>query len=615
MSGIAGCFFFNNQNGIKAEPGIIDNMLEEMTAGAAQEVRSYSNETDLCLGISNSHGVLTAKMFENSDYVFCVNGYNFNDLEIEAIATQRSGNTQISKTEILFRLYELKGSEIVNYLNGIYVIIVYNKNEHKLFIYTDRHGYEFLYYYKDETKFIFATEIKPILSRIKKTASIDSGAVCDIFNFSSVFANRTPLSQIKLLPHAAICSASPGGLTVNQYWEYPLELSQFDKDEKMLQKEAQNVLSAAVEGALTGADIAGIMLSGGLDSRLLASIAQSNHSALKAFSFSFKEVNSSEHLLAQQIADKLGLEFEYINGDEDIPLAEQVSRTLLDCDGNWGFYEFIPYIQKISARYPGIALINGFLLDTLFKSGWAFFPTKIAGRMTSDRIANLYTTIPAYVQRIMFTPDFFETVQHRKIEAVEEINANFSYDQPAEVSLRFYCLNRGRRSHNSILKAYRKYVNILLPGADYRLTDFSFKLPYEIRSSPKFYLDLICQWFPGIAQVPWDKTGKPLTMGLIKKNKIIENYLFKAKYYTQRLSHGKVDFLNKNGSFNRILRHNKEMMNQVKTILLDPGSLSRGYYKKENIELLIKNQMIGKDLSTAFKALISVEMLHRALID
>jgi hypothetical protein len=104
-------------------------------------------------------------------------------------------------------------------------------------------------------------------------------------------------------------------------------------------------------------------------------------------------------------------------------------------------------------------------------------------------------------------------------------------------------------------------------------------------------------------------------MGLHEKNKKYENLLFKTKYYSQRLSRGKVDLLNKNGSFNKMLRRNKEFMDQVKSILLDPKSVSRGYFKRENVELLIRDQMVGRDLSFAFKALISVEMMHRAMID
>ena len=98
-------------------------------------------------------------------YVLIFNGeiYNFilekRKLEKEGIEFKTN-----SDTEVLLELYKKYKSSVTNYLNGFYAFAIHDKEENTIFIARDRMGIKPLFLYEDESKLIFASELKAILA-------------------------------------------------------------------------------------------------------------------------------------------------------------------------------------------------------------------------------------------------------------------------------------------------------------------------------------------------------------------------------------------------------------------------------------------------------------------
>ena len=613
MSGIAGIYYFNQQDSKSLEHELIP-MFKAMSPGQIDDQATFIKAKYFAFGVCNSNNIHSGQFYENDDWVVSFNGRLTNSDELIKRAGFPNCDSNTSESRIIAYLFDKYLNETVEILQGIFAYAVWDKKHKQLYICTDRHGYEFIYYFQDNNRFVFASEIKPILKYLNRRIGVNIDGICDIYNFNTVFNNRTPYKNIKLLPHAAACQVYKNTLTINQYWDYPIDLDYLKNPYDKILDDAKNTIQPAVQRALNGFGNLGIMLSGGLDSRLLAAVAAQHSTNMKAFAFQHGESIDKDCDIAEQIANNLGIEFQFIQ----LPSSEfiqNIERCLMDTDGQWGFFDSLPKIIAISKLYPGIALINGFLMDTLFKSGWAFFPNKGFEKVDIEQFVNRYSVMGDYLVDKIFNSDFAQLLKLKKRERINEDIHAMPQDKPLEVSLRFYCLNRARKSHNLVFKAFKRYIDIILPGADYALTDFAFSLPYELRSNSDFYRHLICTWFPGIGAIKWDSTGKPINRGMKSKNTKITDLIFKMKYSTQRLTNGRLDFLNAKYSFNKRFRNDKIFRASVQDILYDNKSLNRGFYNCDRLSKLIKEQLNGKDYSVVFKSLLSVELLHRIFID
>jgi len=86
--------------------------------------------------------------FLNERYWITYNGeiYNFNELKRDF----NIKTTSKTDTEVLLELYKLKGTNCLNYLNGMFSFVIYDFKKNILFCARDRLGIKPFYYYYDE---------------------------------------------------------------------------------------------------------------------------------------------------------------------------------------------------------------------------------------------------------------------------------------------------------------------------------------------------------------------------------------------------------------------------------------------------------------------------------
>ena len=179
MCGITGKIYLNNENLI--DPGELKQMTDVIYHRGPDDEGFYINK-NVGLGfrrlsiidLSRGHQPLS-NANESIHIVFNGEIYNFPELRKILIQKGYSFKTT-TDTEVILHLYEEYGVDCLQHLRGMFAFAIWDNNKRQLFCARDRFGIKPFYYYTDNEKFVFGSEIKAITksSNIDKTLSYEA---------------------------------------------------------------------------------------------------------------------------------------------------------------------------------------------------------------------------------------------------------------------------------------------------------------------------------------------------------------------------------------------------------------------------------------------------------
>ncbi|MBU0711640.1 asparagine synthetase B, partial [bacterium] len=123
-------------------------------------------------------------------------------------------------TESILHNYEEKGTDLFADLNGMFAFAIWDSVKQSLLIARDRLGIKPLFYYEDEEKFIFASEIKSILAYGDIDKTLDHHALFDFLTFNYIPAPKTIYQKIKKLQPGHYLLIQNNKITIRSYWSY-----------------------------------------------------------------------------------------------------------------------------------------------------------------------------------------------------------------------------------------------------------------------------------------------------------------------------------------------------------------------------------------------------------
>ena len=199
-------------------------------------------------------------------YTIIQNGesYNYIELREELKALGYKFSTQ-TDTEVLLNGYIEWGESVLDKLNGMFALAIYDKEKQTLFIARDRFGVKPLYYHIGEGQLIFASEIPAILKALPGKPKANDNAIFDYLVFNKTDQTEdTFFSNIYKLQHGCCMTikVSGEGLVVRGKSDLPIK-KWYDLAEHVRDLKSQ-VSNLGFEEAK---DVPwGVCLSGGLDS-------------------------------------------------------------------------------------------------------------------------------------------------------------------------------------------------------------------------------------------------------------------------------------------------------------------------------------------------------------
>ncbi len=247
---------------------------------------------------------------ENKRCALVFNGEIFNAdiLRKELLEKGHTFVTVSSDTEVLIHLYEEYGTDMLNYLNGMFAFAICDMDRKQIFVARDQMGIKPLHYIFDGSKLAFASEMKSLTGVGLSQKKIDENALWQYLSFQCVPAPMTIYEDIKILPaaHYMLFDIETAELKIEKYWDCIENRKKYEGSAEELSLFVRKQVEEAVE-RWTMSDVPlACSLSGGLDSTIIAAVVSRKHE-LHTYSLGFEnERKFDERRLAKLVAQKCG---------------------------------------------------------------------------------------------------------------------------------------------------------------------------------------------------------------------------------------------------------------------------------------------------------------------
>jgi len=234
---------------------------------------------------------------QDSRYVLVFNGEIYNYRELRRDLEQDGEVFQsTSDTEVILLGYRKWGKEILGRLRGMFAFAIWDAHLQQLFLARDRIGIKPLYYAPMADGLAFASEIKAMLEHPKLSREMNESAMDLYLTLGYVPGPDTIFRDIRAIMPGCWLEWREGKLQIRQYWAPDFTSPFFERDEDDLIEELDEKLNDAVKAHLVADVPVGAFLSGGVDSSLIAAIAQ-KHSpeSLRTYTIGFSSGVDERH--------------------------------------------------------------------------------------------------------------------------------------------------------------------------------------------------------------------------------------------------------------------------------------------------------------------------------
>ncbi len=379
-----------------------DDVIKTMGHRGPDERNGYQNKNvnffHLRLSILDIGGG-TQPMHLGEKFTIIFNGQIYNHVELRK-KFNLTGHTS-SDTETLLLLYEKTGTDFLEHVDGMFALVIHDKIKNELFIARDRAGKKPFYYYADDKKFCFASELNCLKSIAPLT--IEYKNFYSYLRLGSFYRQFTPYKNVTELTAGTYIIVNCNSLEIQQtrWWnihDYYVKNNN-DSFESSLQK-TDDYLHTAVKRRMESSDLeVGCFLSGGIDSGLVTSIASEYKKNLKTFTVSFAG-EYDEAPLARLVADKYHTQHTEIKISFD-HLKDDLEKILANYGEPFFDSSAIPsyYVSRAAKEFVTV-ILNGDGADELFGgyrryvpfAQYDFFKKNIFINATASLIKNILPT-------------------------------------------------------------------------------------------------------------------------------------------------------------------------------------------------------------------------------
>ena len=209
---------------------------------------------------------------DDRSVVVVFNGEIYNYKEIRKELEKKYKFKTKSDTEVILRAYEEHGPECVQKFNGMFAFAIWDVRKDILFLARDRVGIKPLYYYHNEHRFMFASEIKAFLADKNIPRRINPQAVAEYLTFQNIMDEKTFFEGVKMLLPGHYILVQKGEVSLQQYWD-----ASYKKKNKEniadYYHDFKSIFSESVQRHMISDVPLGSYLSGGFDSGSVATMA------------------------------------------------------------------------------------------------------------------------------------------------------------------------------------------------------------------------------------------------------------------------------------------------------------------------------------------------------
>lgn len=392
--------------------------------------------------------------------------YNFRAIRTELEREGIRFSTD-SDTEVLLFALERWGFDALNRIEGMYAFAWWKPSEKELLLARDPLGIKPLYWMRESGRgMAFASELKAFRT-ITDSLRPNAAALKQYIDFGFVYSEKdTAIESIEKLPPGSFARFRDGVLVEqSSFWRLPAVEPQRALDIESSVRELRAVLETVIEQHLIADVPVGLLLSGGLDSSLIAALA-ARQTTLQTVTMSFgrSEIDESPH--ANRVAKFIGSHHQHLQLDPE-EITEALTTDTIAIDdlfADWGVVTTRLLYRKcrelgmkvvlvgegsdeLFGGYPQFHYANGRTSTTasrfeLFRrlsgkrygSGYFGFSQHLTGRERGD---SLFEQVRRFELRDQLPNNYVLKVDRASMSVSVEARTPFLDRRVADLALRF----------------------------------------------------------------------------------------------------------------------------------------------------------------------------------
>ncbi|MFF7636499.1 asparagine synthase (glutamine-hydrolyzing) [Kitasatospora sp. NPDC008050] len=292
-----------------------------------------------------------------------------------------------SEAEVVLRAYLRWGTAGVRRLDGMFAFAIWDLRVSQLVLVRDRLGIKPLSYLPLEAGVLFGSEAKAVLAHPLAEARVDADGLRAVLTAIKV-PGRGVFRGLREVPPGHLVQVGVSGIHTEAYWQ--LRAAPHTESLPETLDTVRRLLTGAVSSAMAGEPAPGILLSGGLDSSVVAALAAGRTPGgepLRTFTVGIG-VNADsvpDSPYAAQVVNHLGTRHLEAALDPEV-LADPVVRTAVlmakDLPTPYGDRNITPYLFFRSVGEHTRVALSGEAADPVFGGfDWAGEQEVLAAEM------------------------------------------------------------------------------------------------------------------------------------------------------------------------------------------------------------------------------------------
>lgn len=373
MCGIVGII---NSNHNQVDSVILNKMSDKISHRGPDSNGTYFNDNKT---VAFAHHRLSlvdlsnngAQPMEKHGRVIVFNGeiYNFRDVH-KTLESFGYIFRSTSDTEVILSAFDKWGIKCLDKFNGAFAFIIYDKNNNNIFVVRDRLGEKPLYYTQVGETILIASEVKAILQYpgVVLSPNLRRIKMDLIFNFWAD-KEESYFENIFSVQPGYFLKISDGSIEKTRYWDLVVPKNIITKDEVKQSdvdgyiEDIHELLEDSTKMRIDADVKIGSMLSGGIDSSLITTIAAKySMSPIECFTLFHENSNDEDFICAQLLANNVQNIIDYpvpikkeaFSIDQIDYTIYQMEEVLLD-----KIYVYVNNNYKMAKKHGLKAVING----------------------------------------------------------------------------------------------------------------------------------------------------------------------------------------------------------------------------------------------------------------
>lgn len=525
-------------------------ILSRMTAAMNRQGSEVRNWLGGGVGLSTVGRSAPSMLAERGDCVLALAGRVVPDETLaERLRMAPEARSPERMPQCLLDLYLHLGPQALEGLNGAYVAVIWDEPGAMLTIVGDRNGMEPLYYWRQGSRLVFASRVRAVAAHPRFNHRVDPVALFDLLAAEQMLDERTLFADAQALPPAARLTLKHEQFDVESYWSprfYVPGSHAPDEDEAIdgmadrvsaaVARQLQSIGGAGqwapstsslipdtyplfphlAAGEETGAStapqpaeepyasglLACLLLTGGLDSRLLAAALTRVADPGQVSAATIGHARARDVCYGAEIARATGLPHTILPSNPRY-LADYAVECVLRTEGALNVHA--SWILGASAHLldAGIsAVITGVGAEAVSGRHWLAEQPVTTRQQALERFTGVRWAYPKAggLLREEFREDAFlasrESLRHTLDAAPSDHLLGWAD---------YFSYRQARRKPTGSILAEETVV--LEPYFDNDLMDYVFRLPPAMRLGGQLFKKMILYRFPEVATIGYTDSG------------------------------------------------------------------------------------------------------------